>query len=69
MSPDHGHLDFDYLDIQGLSSSRNPHQSLLQLQHSHPHEAATAEGINPSAPIFSFYSSLIVCGASVVVTA
>ena len=65
MSPDHGHLDFGYLSIQGLSSSQSPHQSLLQPQHSHPHDAATAGDINSSAPTFGFYSSLIVCGAPV----
>jgi hypothetical protein len=34
------HPDFGYLDIQGLSSTWSAHRSLLQLQHSHPHDVA-----------------------------
>jgi hypothetical protein len=41
---------------------------LLQPQNLHPHDAATAGDINPSAPTFGFYSSLIVCGAPVATT-
>jgi hypothetical protein len=47
MSPDHGHLDFGYLGIQGLSSSRGPHQSVLQPQHSHPYNAMIVGGFEP----------------------
>jgi hypothetical protein len=41
VSYDHDHLDFGYLGIQGLSSTRSAHRSLLQPQHLDPHDALT----------------------------
>jgi hypothetical protein len=59
------HIDFGYLGIQGLSSTQSTHQSLLQPQHPHPHDATTARDFSPSTPTNGFCSSLIVCGAPV----
>jgi hypothetical protein len=42
VSLDRDQLDFGYLDICGLSSSWSTHRSLLQPQHSHHHDTATA---------------------------
>jgi hypothetical protein len=47
VSADRYHLDFGYLGISGLSSSWSTHQSLLQSQHSHHHDATTVGGFQP----------------------
>jgi hypothetical protein len=61
VSADHGHLDFGYLSIQGLSSSWSAHRSLLQLQHSH-HDAAIAGGFQPSSYLrFLLQSHCVQC--------
>jgi hypothetical protein len=65
VSPDRDHLDFGYLGIWAIVFLEHTHQSLLQPQHSNPHDVATVGDFNPSAPTFGFYSSLIVCGVPV----
>jgi hypothetical protein len=66
VSPNHGHLDFGYLGIQGLLLLE-VHTGLYSSRNIHTLTTLRLRGnFSPSAPTVGFYSSLIVCGVPVV---
>jgi hypothetical protein len=63
---DHVHLDLGYLGFKGLSFACGTRRFLLQSQHTHHHDTATAGDVSSSDSTFCLFSSLTVYGAPAV---